>query len=170
MSFSQKPQLVQKCVILRRVQNYSFESFHQGFTKRYLSWLTNSALVYEPKCGERGGISGGVNQWDSCAHFWDLTPYLTYGSTLKPHKFPGQSYEALYKSFLCVCACLHCCVFTSVVVILCCKVVCWLMFWEARGEPCDRRPVSHGCQLSRGGIWLIQPRTITRTHLWFIFL
>jgi hypothetical protein len=144
MSFSQKPQLVQKFVILRRVQNYSFESFHQGVTKRCcLSWLTNSALVYEPKCG---------------AHFWDLTPYLTYGSTLKPHKFPGQSYEALtalYKSFLCVCACLHCCVFASVVVILCCKVLCWLMFWQARGEPCDRRPVSHGCQLSRGGIWLI---------------
>jgi len=23
-----------------------------------LSWLTNSALNYEPKCGERGGIAG----------------------------------------------------------------------------------------------------------------
>jgi hypothetical protein len=26
-----------------------------------LSWLTNSALVYEPKCGGGGGV-GGVNQ------------------------------------------------------------------------------------------------------------
>jgi hypothetical protein len=29
---------------------------YQGVTKRCrLSWLTNSALVYEPKCGGRGG-------------------------------------------------------------------------------------------------------------------
>jgi hypothetical protein len=29
---------------------------HQGVTKRYrLSWLTNSALVYEPKGGGEGG-------------------------------------------------------------------------------------------------------------------
>jgi hypothetical protein len=35
----------------------------QGFTKRCrLSWLTNSALVYEPKCG--GGVS--ANEY-SCA-------------------------------------------------------------------------------------------------------
>jgi hypothetical protein len=34
-------------------------SFNQGITKRCrLSWLTNSALVYEPKCGGMGG--GGV--------------------------------------------------------------------------------------------------------------
>jgi hypothetical protein len=28
---------------------------YQGVTKRCLSWLTNSALVYEPKCRGRGG-------------------------------------------------------------------------------------------------------------------
>ncbi len=33
--------------------------FWQGVTKRcHLSWLTNSALVYEPKCGGRDGIAG----------------------------------------------------------------------------------------------------------------
>jgi hypothetical protein len=31
----------------------------QGITKRCrLSWRTNSALVYEPKCGGRGGVVG----------------------------------------------------------------------------------------------------------------
>jgi hypothetical protein len=31
----------------------------QVVTKRYrLSWLTNSALVYEPKCGGREGVAG----------------------------------------------------------------------------------------------------------------
>ncbi len=39
--------------------------YNQGVTKRYrLSWLTNSALVYEPKCRGRGlrGLSKGVQQ------------------------------------------------------------------------------------------------------------
>jgi hypothetical protein len=57
----------------------------QGVTKRgRLSWLTNSALVYEPKCG--GGGGGGdcgisANEY-SCAqiNFGDLTPYLIYAS------------------------------------------------------------------------------------------
>ncbi len=32
---------------------------NQGVTKSCsLSWLTNSALVYEPKCGGRGGVAG----------------------------------------------------------------------------------------------------------------
>ena len=35
----------------------------QGVTKRCrLSWLTNSALVYEPKCGGRGGVCGASAQ------------------------------------------------------------------------------------------------------------
>jgi hypothetical protein len=36
------------------------KSWDQGVSKRCrLSWLTNSALVYEPKCGgERGGVAG----------------------------------------------------------------------------------------------------------------
>jgi hypothetical protein len=35
------------------------KGFKQGVTKRYsLSYLTNSALVYEPKCGGRGELRG----------------------------------------------------------------------------------------------------------------
>jgi hypothetical protein len=43
----------------------------QGVTKRCrLSWLTSSALVYEPKCGEMGG--GGVAESKySCT--WSLS-------------------------------------------------------------------------------------------------
>ncbi len=34
-------------------------SVQPGVTKRCrLSWLTNSTLVYEPKCGGRGGVAG----------------------------------------------------------------------------------------------------------------
>ncbi len=56
---------------------------NQGVTKRcHLSWLTNSTLVYEPKCGGRGGLRG-LSQWvQLCANahgaqinFGDLTPY-----------------------------------------------------------------------------------------------
>jgi hypothetical protein len=56
----------------------------QGDTKRFrLSWLTNSALVYEPKCGGGGDCWVSANEY-SWAHgaqinFGDLTPYLTYG-------------------------------------------------------------------------------------------
>jgi hypothetical protein len=58
-----------------------------GDTKRCrLSWLTNSALVYEPK---RGGWEGGcgvsANEYSCTTHgaqinLRDLTPYLTYGA------------------------------------------------------------------------------------------
>jgi hypothetical protein len=54
------------------------ETLMQGVTKRCrLSWLTDSSLVYKPKC--RGGWLRGL----SCVHgaqiiFGDLTPYLTY--------------------------------------------------------------------------------------------
>ncbi len=61
----------------------------QGVTKRCrLSWLTNSALVYEPKCGGRRGWGWAcwvsANEY-SCAHgaqinLGDLTPYLTYAN------------------------------------------------------------------------------------------
>ncbi len=38
-------------------------NYLQGLTKRCrLSWLTNSALVYEPKCGG-GGELRGISQW-----------------------------------------------------------------------------------------------------------
>ncbi len=60
--------------------------FYQGVTMRCrLSWLTNSALVYEPKCGGRGGGGG----WLRCLSQWVqpctwipnklVTPYLTCG-------------------------------------------------------------------------------------------
>jgi hypothetical protein len=65
---------------------------HQGDTKRCrLSWLTTSALVYEPKCGGGRGCGTSANEY-SCVHgaqinFGDLTPYLTYA----PH-VPFMSY------------------------------------------------------------------------------
>jgi hypothetical protein len=46
------------------------------------SWLTNSALVYEPKCGGRGelrGLSQCVRLYKGAQmNFGDLIPYLTY--------------------------------------------------------------------------------------------
>jgi hypothetical protein len=37
----------------------AFKAGGWGVTKRYrLSWLTNSALIYEPKFGGRGGVAG----------------------------------------------------------------------------------------------------------------
>ncbi len=39
----------------------------QGVTKRCrLSWLTNSALVYEPKCGGRGSCGVSANEIQLC--------------------------------------------------------------------------------------------------------
>ncbi len=54
-----------------------------GATKRcLLSWLTNSALLYEPKCGG-GGELRGLSQWVQLytraqINFRDLTPIWTY--------------------------------------------------------------------------------------------
>jgi hypothetical protein len=43
--------------------NWWIDVTKQGVTKRCrLSWLTNSALVYEPKCGGRGELRG-LGQW-----------------------------------------------------------------------------------------------------------
>jgi hypothetical protein len=43
--------------------NDDHESCHLGVTKRCrLSWLTNSALVYEPKYGVSGGELRGLSQ------------------------------------------------------------------------------------------------------------
>ncbi len=52
-----------------------------GYKDMSSSWLTNSALVYEPKYGGRGGVAG-FGQWvQMCTgaqiNFGDLTPYLT---------------------------------------------------------------------------------------------
>ncbi len=58
---------------------------HRGLKKRCrLSWLTNSALVYEPKCG--GGELRGLSEWvQLCTgaqiNVGDLTPYLTNALT-----------------------------------------------------------------------------------------
>ncbi len=62
------------------------QGFCAGVTKRCrLSWLTNSALVYEPKCGGSEGELRGLSRWvqlytGAQINFGDLTPYLTYGS------------------------------------------------------------------------------------------
>ncbi len=61
---------------------------NQGVTKRCrLSWLTNSALLYEPKCGVRGGgvagsrpistaVLAAVPYTGAQINFGELTPYL----------------------------------------------------------------------------------------------
>ncbi len=63
----------------------------QGVTKRCrLSWLTNSALVYEPKCGGRGGVAGSQpmstdvhrspnKRWRSNYIFFFLSVYIFSG-------------------------------------------------------------------------------------------
>ncbi len=59
---------------------------HQGVPKRCrLSWLINSALVYELKCSGGGGGLRGLSQWvqlytGAQFTFRDLTPYLIYGA------------------------------------------------------------------------------------------
>ncbi len=56
-------------------------------TKRWRhSWLTNSALVCEPKCGVEGGVAGSqpmctavhITWHGAQINFGDLPPYLTY--------------------------------------------------------------------------------------------
>ncbi len=46
------------------------------------SWLTNSALVYKPKCGGREEVAGvSANEYSytgAQVNFGDLPPYLTY--------------------------------------------------------------------------------------------
>jgi len=60
-----------------------------GVTKRCrLSWLTNGALVYEPKCGGRGRVAGS-RPMSTAVHveepkLWgSLTAYLTYACNTK---------------------------------------------------------------------------------------
>jgi hypothetical protein len=62
----QKKNLVQNSVDIIALifqtflQNDLFDyGVHKGVTKKCrLSWLTNSAVVYEPKCWGRGGVAG----------------------------------------------------------------------------------------------------------------
>ncbi len=81
----------------------------QGVTKRCRpSWLTNSALVHEPKCGGRGALRG-LSQWvqlytGSQINFGDLTPYLTSYVPLPPSNLTADTHtESYYKFCLFVC-------------------------------------------------------------------
>ncbi len=71
------------CFECRRCKNISLFQFSQGVTKRYcLSWLTNSTLLYENKCGGRGDLRV-LRQWvqlykGAQITFRDLIPYLTW--------------------------------------------------------------------------------------------
>jgi hypothetical protein len=54
-------------------------ALHHGVTKRCrLSWLTNSALVYEPKCRGVGGVAGSQPMSTAAYTVGVLTPYLTF--------------------------------------------------------------------------------------------
>ncbi len=72
---------LKKLIVAHAVTDRVNKYFGQGVTKRCrLSWLTNCALVYEPKCG---GGCGGVSAKYSSAHgaqinFGVLTLYLSY--------------------------------------------------------------------------------------------
>ncbi len=68
------------------------DSKSQGVTKR----LTNSALVYKPKCGGEGVCGASANKY-SCAHGTQIN-YVTSGKSPRPkysrcdqwlRKFPG---------------------------------------------------------------------------------
>jgi hypothetical protein len=55
---------------------------NQGVTKRCrLSLLTNSALVYESKCGEMGGSCGVSANEYNCAHHVTWSPSKLWRST-----------------------------------------------------------------------------------------
>jgi hypothetical protein len=67
-----------------RVTNFFPYTALQGVTKRCrLSWLTNSSLVYEHKCG---GFGVSANEHTvqlytgAQINFGDLTPYFTYAA------------------------------------------------------------------------------------------
>ncbi len=71
----------------------SYKSLAQGVTKKCrLAWLSNSTLVYEPKCGV------SANEYN----FGDLAPYLIYalaflnrpGSSPDPEDF-GATYHTM---------------------------------------------------------------------------
>jgi hypothetical protein len=48
-------------------------------TKRCrLSWLANIAIIYEPKCGGRGGVEGSQLYTGDQINFGELTLFLTY--------------------------------------------------------------------------------------------
>jgi hypothetical protein len=70
-------------IVISSIPTPLLDNIGQGVTKRCrLSWLTISALVYEPKCGGMGGCGMSAHEYN-CPHgvqinSGDLTPYLTY--------------------------------------------------------------------------------------------
>ncbi len=75
---------------------------YHGVTRRCrLSWLTNSALVYESKCGGREGVCGVSANEYSCSHHVIWSPnklwrsnsilYLTMSATITRHLSMGSS-------------------------------------------------------------------------------
>jgi hypothetical protein len=76
--------------ILRGPKNQKSKNSRIGVTKICRpSWLTNSALVHEPKCGRRGGICGvSANEYSvytgAQINFGDLAPNLTYARVRLP--------------------------------------------------------------------------------------
>ncbi len=96
-------------------QHYNFVGFvdgsTQGVTKRCrLSWLTNGALVYEPKCGACG-VSAIRPNTGAQINVGDLTPYLNYGSTDITNVPPMQDYWCCSRRYCCwhrCCCWRHC--------------------------------------------------------------
>jgi hypothetical protein len=60
-----------------------------------ISWLTNSALVYKPKCGEGGGgVQSCTVYIGAQINFGDLNPYFTYDCNQNPpHLFRENIYH-----------------------------------------------------------------------------
>ncbi len=95
-----------------KIQVYLFNDwqyFSQGVTRRCrLSWLTNSALTYESKCGGKGGSSGSqpmsTAAYRSPNKLWISTSifniWLQRFSTLyKPvEKFPPDQWKTEWKA------------------------------------------------------------------------
>ncbi len=66
-----------------------------------LSWLTNVALVYEPKCGGRGVELRGLCQWvqlytEAQINLGDLTPYLTFVGVVDKKEMPLLQFVDFY--------------------------------------------------------------------------
>ncbi len=74
-----------------RVKKHLPQGGHKEMSS--ISWMTNSALVYEPKCVGGRGCGVSANEY-RCAHgaqinFGDITPYLT--NDLPPRHHPSIS-------------------------------------------------------------------------------
>jgi hypothetical protein len=75
-----------------------------GYKKCRLSWLTNCAVVYEHKCGRRGGVAWSQpmmsNDEYSCTqaqiNFGDLILYLTYVSNLQKRTANKKKYKHIF--------------------------------------------------------------------------